>query len=194
MIHHLVSSRGLRKVSQLGVAAGLVAGLSACASGSDYPSFSLPVSNTDAGRVSVRFPAVNVPPIRPDLSQPASPPAELDAALAGINARAEAANAAFASGLAPAQQLARVASMSDVESDTWSTAQLRVADLTSHHSAAHVALADLDMLTAAAELRANSKADLDALAQVKEALAQKVSQQARLLADINAQLDPRGVK
>lgn len=194
MIHarHLV--RCLRTGPLLALVAAPTLMLGACASGTDYPSFAIPTSDPDGARVSARFPGVSVPSPRAPRAAPEAPPAELptelDAALAAINARALAARVAFSENLAPVQQIARAAAKSDAESDVWTTAQIRLADLTSHHSAAQVALAQIDELAATAELAQNAQTDAQAIAALRAELAPFVSEQARQLAGINALLDP----
>ncbi len=205
MIHQAVSFHAMRKARTLGLVLGPMLGLATalggCASSTKYPSFAMPAGSQQAdseagssqGRVAMRFPGVAVPEIRADASAQdwsEELPVELDARLAAINARAMAAGRAFSAGLGPAQQLARIAAGSAVETDSWSTAQLRLADLTSHHSNAHLALAELDRLAATVELAASRPADATDIAELRTKLAQDVGEQARLLAQISAQLAP----
>ncbi|MEM7689721.1 MAG: hypothetical protein AAF291_11935 [Pseudomonadota bacterium] len=168
--------------------------LSACAgSRADYPSFAIPTANEEAARVSMRFPGVEVPDVT-QAPPPVEPlPAELDARLAAINRRAEAAANAFRADLDGAQSSARAGRASARESDAWANAQLRVADLTAHHSAAQLALADLDALAVTAQLGQSAGTSTakegQMIAQLQTQLGQTVSEQARLLDQINAQLD-----
>ena len=186
MIHRSLALSFVR----IAPALALVAVLSACSTSTQYPSFAIPSASEKAGRVSMRFPGVAVPTKRVRQAQPESLPAELDARLAAINARAVTANTAFSNTLAPAQRLASLAASSPIESDTWSTAQIRLAALTTHHSAAHVALAQLDRLAATAELAGSPKGDRDASEQLRASRAETASEQARLLTQISARLTP----
>ena len=192
MIHDACPSSAARALAALALAAGLTTTLGACASATDYPSFAIPSPQPDKpGRVAMRFPGVAVPePREPDALPEALPealPSELDAALAANNARAVAANRAFSDTLESAQGLAALAARSPVESDSWAEAQLRLADLVSHHSAADLALADLDEIAARAEL-AGAAQELAEIARLRAELAPALEGQARWLDTINAQL------
>jgi hypothetical protein len=180
-----------------GMALMLATLLGGCASSAQYPSFALPEGTREAeaepGRVAISFPGVAVPALRSGKSVNTwseELPGELDARLAAINMRAMAANRAFAAGLGPVQRLARMAAGRPVESDEWSTAQVRLADLISHHSNAQLALAEVDRLAAGAELAASPAGDAAAIAELKTKLAEDVGEQAQLLGEINAQLVP----
>lgn len=137
----------------------------------------------------MRFTDVAVPQTRTVHSDTRPLPAELDAALAAINARAVAANRAFSENLGPARQLAEVAARASIESDLWAKAQLSAADLTTYHSAAQLALADLDQLTATAALTQASAQDAADIAELQSGLEYTVSEQARALTAINAALE-----
>jgi len=113
--------------------------------------------------------------------------AKLDARLAAINAQAMAGSRAFDAGLGQVQELARAASGSRIESEEWSTALVRLADLTSHHSNTQLALAELDRLSANAELAARAPTENASIAQLRDKLAKEVGEQARLLDQINTQ-------
>lgn len=196
MIHATTSLKRAHKArrSSLGTAFALGAAatlLGACAAKDTvYPSFSRPVTSDTAGRVAERFPDVAVPTIRA-AGTPVEPlPAELDARLAAINARAAASSNAFAADLEPLRALARAASQSSRESDAWTLAQLRLADITTHHSRAHLALADLDDLTARAQLARSSAQERAMIADLHATLSQTIDEQARALSQINAQLSP----
>lgn len=166
----------------------LAAALGACASSGDYPGFAIPTASESTGRVAMRFPGVNVPePIVAPQSNEA-PPAELDAYLAAIGTRATAANTAFSQKVGSARSLAQAASGANAESDLWSNAQLRLADLTTYHSRAHIALADLDALAAKAELSKSSPADKAAIEDLRAELARTLDAQAKELRTITAQL------
>ena len=184
MIHTLFLSSKPRSVSVLGAAVLL----GACASSStDYPSFATPKPSEDGGRVAMRFPAVAVPDLRAVETPADSLPSELDAALAAINARAMAANSAFSANLDAAQALVSAAAGGAPEADEWTSVQIRLAELTSHHSAAQLAMADLDQLSARAEL-ARSGPDKEAMiSELQAVLSQTLGEQAQALANINAQ-------
>lgn len=162
--------------------------LGGCASAGDYPSFAIPSPQpSEKGRVAMQFPGVAVPdPREPDMAAQALP-SELDAALAAINARAMAASRAFSEGLSSTQRLATLAAGSAVESDRWTDAQLQLAELVSHHSAADLALADLDELAARAELTGTAD-EMAEITPLRGAIARMVEDQARALDTINAQL------
>lgn len=141
----------------------------------------------------MRFPGVVVPDMEtaPTFEEPL--PAELDARLAAINTRAVAAANAFTATFDSAQTVVRAGVSSAPESDLWANAQLRVADLTSHHSTTQLALADLDALAVTAQLGqsagTNTANETQMIMQLQTQLDQTVSEQARLLDQINAQME-----
>ncbi len=164
--------------------------LSACTGTSgDYPSFTIPTSEGDSGRVSVQFPGVSATtPIDP--ATIASPlPQDLDAAIVAISARAERATQAFSANANQVRTLADRARGASVTSDIWADAQVRLADLTSHHSDAHLALADLDLLAAQAEITLADAQKSAAIAQAQSRLAATLVEQDLILAAIAARLD-----
>ena len=166
----------------------LVVALGACASASDYPSFAIPTTDNETGRVAMRFPGVSVPEPNAAPSPAEALPAELDAYLAAISTRAKAASNAFSQNLDPAQSLAVAASAVDTESDVWTNAQVRLADLTTFHSRTHIALADLDSLAARAELSQGSPADKAAIEELRAELSRTLDGQAKALASISLKL------
>lgn len=184
MIHRPAFSRQTRTLAALAA----LATLSACAHSTRYPSFAIPAATEEAGRVAMRFPGVTVPEPRVLDPEPTALPSELDAALAAINARARAAARDFSASLGPVRNLARLAAGSAPESDRWTSAQIGLAELVSHHSAADLALADLDELAARAALSQSAANEAAEIAQVRASLAPMVEEQARALAGINAEL------
>ena len=153
----------------------------------------MPAASEEAGRVSMRFEGVTVPELPDPGAIAEEMPAELDARLAAINARAANANAAFVASAEDAQQLAYAARGADIESDRWAEAQLSLADLTSLHSEGRLALADLDVLAASAQVADAQEADLNALADMQASLVSLLDDQARFLEGLNAQLEQSSV-
>lgn len=184
MKHDKSFSQRLKSASLLSLA-GILA---ACASSDEYPSFAIPIDGENAGRVAMRFPGVNVPEPRPAPTTSEQLPAELDAYLTAINTRASAANNAFSRDLASTRLVAEAASAAGAESDQWTNAQVRLADLTTFHSRGHIALADLDALAARSELTQSSPSDEAAIKGLRAELSEALDRQARALADINALL------
>jgi len=164
--------------------------LSACAGGDkEYPSFTIPTTGDDTGRVAMRFPAVDVPEPRDATPTAVALPAELDARLAAINNRATVAANAFSGGVEGTRALANAARPNSPESDSYSAALVRIADLASHHSTTQLALADLDQLAATAALSGSVAEESVMIDDLRSDLSRTVAQQAQLLADIAAQLN-----
>lgn len=184
----MILTTNLAKAKKGWAAIGLAAALSACATSTDYPDFTVPAASAEQGRVSMRFPGVAVPELRaPEAPQESLPP-ELDARLAAINVRAQSAMAAFSANAGAAERLAQATASSSVESDSWALAQVRLADLTTYHSRAHIALADLDELAAIAELSDGTSAEAADIASLRAELESAIGEQARALNAIAAAL------
>jgi len=163
--------------------------LSACAgSNADYPSFAIPSADENAGRVSMRFPAVSVP-TPADANAPEAAPVELDAQLAAIEARAGNAGQRFDASVGSARQSIAAANGAPTDSDEWSLAQVEYADLASYHSAGRLALAELDLIASRARLADAKSDDLATIAQLQDALASTLNEQSRILAAFNADLE-----
>ena len=164
--------------------------LGACAgSSSDYPSFSMPAAESEAGRVSVRFPEVAVPaPSQARL--PTEPlPVELDARLAAIYASALRANTEFEGSAASTGRQAQAAKALGVNSDAWAIAELSFADLNTQFSKTQLALADVDMLAAQAEIESAEPDQREAIAQLRSELTAMHDAQAGILAAIGSDLE-----
>jgi len=186
MTHQTPLSNLVRNGAVLGVAVIL----GACAGADkEYPSFAIPTASEETGRVAMRFPAVNVP--EPREARPAGEalPAELDARLAAINNRATVAANAFSGSVEGTSALAKAARPNSPESDSYSAALVRIADLASHHSTTQLALADLDQLAANAALSGSAAEESVMIDDLRSDLSRTVAQQSQLLADIAAQLD-----
>ncbi len=137
----------------------------------------------------MQFPGITV-------TQPVDPatvaqalPQDLDAALSAISARADRATQAFSTKAGAVRALAEAARGASVTSDSWASAQVRLADLTSHHSDAHLALADLDLLAAQAQITVAEADKSAAIAEVQGRIAATLIEQDLLLAAIAARLD-----
>ena len=165
------------------------AALGACAGkSSDYPTFAMPVAESETGRVSMRFPEVTVPePSQAKL--PVEPlPLELEARLAAIYAGAMRANSAFEGSAKSTSKLALAAKGAGVNSDAWAIAELSLADLTTQFSATELALADVDMLAAQAVIESAEPEKLEAIAQLQSELIDLRNAQAGVIAAIGANL------
>lgn len=146
----------------------LVAVLGACASpGTDYPSLAL----RDAERISGTM-EVDPPPPPP----PAPAAATLEQ-LPQLTAEARAAHAQFVEAAPAARSRVNAAVGASRGSDSWSVAQVAVADLEARRSRAMIALADLDRLyvgafTAAEDITAieAARGEVDALVQQQNAV------------------------
>ncbi len=106
-----------------------------------------------------------------------------------ISARADRATREFAAKSGPVRALADAARGDGITSDRWATAQVRLADLTSHHSDARLALADLDLLAARAQITLAEADESAAIAQVQSRLAATLIEQDRVLSAIAARLE-----
>jgi hypothetical protein len=197
MIHSFASVRVqrpvVRKIALLALGGSGALALAGCAGGSDrYPSFAIPQPGPESeqGRVAMRFPGVTVPQIVSANPAQETMPLELGTRLAAIEARAERASAAFAADLGPVQNLARAARGAGVESDSWADAQLRLAELGGHHDEGALALADLDLIAASAQAVAASADDIAAITRLQTTIAARLTEQARALSRIGAELDP----
>jgi hypothetical protein len=117
--------------------AGLMAGLSACAAGSDrYPSLALRPFETAPPAAPAAKPAE---PIRPLID---------DAGLAAILSRASSAHVAFTGKEAAALRLARASAGQSIESNARAAALVAMADLASARGTTATVLAELDDLAA----------------------------------------------
>lgn len=187
MIHALTP----KIVFQTTCLSGALLALCACAGGSaQYPSFAVPTAKSEQGRVSLRFPDVAVPEIpasKIDQYQEAMP-LELDVRLATIQARADKASAAFANKLGPTREWLATSANSEVGSPGWTEAQLRLADLTTHHSEARMALAELDVIAAQARLALAPAEEWADVAKVQADLARSLDEQAAVLDEVNAEV------
>ncbi|MEM9085207.1 MAG: hypothetical protein AAGB23_04735 [Pseudomonadota bacterium] len=186
MIHYTKSSP-IWMALPLGFA---VLSLSACAgSSADYPGFSMPKPSEDGTRVAMRFPTVAVPDINQAREYDAPPVGDMSARMGAINARAAKASAAFDVSLAAARASTLAATGSQIESDEWAEAQIRLADLASHHSDGRMALADLDVIAAEARLAQTPEDDLLELMGLQDSLAASLDEQARVLAKLEADIE-----
>ncbi|MEL6238996.1 MAG: hypothetical protein AAFQ90_10440 [Pseudomonadota bacterium] len=137
----------------------------------------------------MRFPAVAVPPENYAPTPPPAMPVEIDARLAAITARATRANEAFVAKLQPTQRFVTAAASSDVETTRWAEAQVRLADLTSHHGEARVALADLDLLAADALFALGPAEEIATITEAQDRLSTTLDEYAEILAGMSAKLD-----
>ena len=144
----------------------------------------MPKPSEDGTRVAMRFPTVTVPDIDQVREIEAAPAGDISARLDAVNARAAKASAAFDVSLAAARASALAATGSQIESDEWAEAQIRLADLASHHSEGRMALADLDVIAAEARLAQTPEDGLLDLTGLQDNLAASLDEQAGLLADL----------
>ncbi|MGB3469835.1 MAG: hypothetical protein WBA51_03315 [Erythrobacter sp.] len=184
----------LTALKTMGIAGASLASLSGCAGNSvDYPPFTIPTGATEAGadsaRVSASFPGVETPEIVDPATTTEPLPTDLEGRINAISARARAASEAFSAGVAPASKLANAAQNAPVTSDTWASAQISLADLTSHHSTARLALADLDLLAATAQTTLADDPAITTIAEAQERIAAALREQDKTLATIAARLD-----
>ena len=142
----------------------------------------MPKPSEDGTRVAMRFPTVTVPDIDLVREIEAAPAGDISARLDAVNARAAKASAAFDVSLAAARASALAATGSQIESDEWAEAQIRLADLASHHSEGRMALADLDVIAAEARLAQTPEDGLLDLTGLQDNLAASLNEQAGLLA------------
>ena len=148
----------------------------------------MPKPSEDGTRVAMRFPTVTVPDIDQVRETEAAPVGDISARLDAVNARAAEASAAFDVSLAAARASALAATGSQIESDEWAEAQIRLADLASHHSEGRMALADLDIISAEARLARSPEHDLLGLMDLQGNLAASLDEQARVLSDLEADI------
>lgn len=146
--------------------------LTGCAATADnYPSLAI----RDAERVSG---TMAVPAAPPAALPPAPPSADLAALLAAIRAG----HTRFAAQTGATQRTVAAARGAAVGSDSWSAAQVAVADLEGERSQVMIALADLDRLYASASVAgADVTAAAAALAEANALVAQENAEIARLL-------------
>lgn len=128
-----------RELTKSAILAALLAGLSACAGGSDaYPSLAMrPFETGDA-------------PAPPPAPAPANRPVITADRLAGIMADAAAAHSAFVAGEERAARLARAAAELPIEGNARAAALVALADLDAQRGKTAGALAKLDALAAEA--------------------------------------------
>ena len=173
--------------------AGLIAfgaTLGGCAGAKEnYPSFAIPKSSGEAGRISMRFPAFAV-------KDPADPgkgaeplPEELDARLAAINARALKADEAFSADAPMTDRLTQAAALADESSEEWAEAQVSLASLTAHHGVGRLALAELDLIAANARIALAEPETIADIAALQDEIAARLDQQAQTLGAMSAKLE-----
>lgn len=146
--------------------------LAGCAStAGDYPSLAIRDAERVSGTIAV--------PATPPAPLPAGPaPAEL----ASLQASIREGHARFMAQTGAAQRAVAAASGAGVGSDSWSAAQVAVADLEGKRSQVMIALADLDRLYASAAVEgADVTAAQSALAEANALVAQENAEIARLL-------------
>ncbi|MEM1195193.1 MAG: hypothetical protein AAGH57_03730 [Pseudomonadota bacterium] len=114
-------------------------------------------------------------------------PLELDVRLAAIQARADKASAAFATKLGPTREWLAASADSEVGSPSWTETQLRLADLTTHHSEARLALAELDVIAARARLSLTPADEWADVSEMQADLARSLDEQSALLDDLNVE-------
>lgn len=137
----------------------------------------------------MRFPGASVPtPADPgDLARPL--PADLEAQIAAIAQRADTARADFVTGMITTQRLVDRARGAGVTSDRWAAAEISLANLTSLHNAATLALADLDLLAAQAATGLAAPDRIAAIASAQDRIAGVLSEQDRTIAALGAALE-----
>ncbi|MEM6856647.1 MAG: hypothetical protein AAF559_02160 [Pseudomonadota bacterium] len=138
--------------------------------------------------MSMRFPSIKVPQTAQN-AQTGAVPLELEAQLAAINALASNAGQRFNASLASARQSIAAASNASTDSDRWARAQVQYADLTSHHGAGRLALAELDLLASRIRLADADNDELSTITQLQTNLARKLDEQSQILNALNADLD-----
>lgn len=160
-------------------------GLAACAADQErYPSLTIAearaqrVSGTLSPMGSARF---------PDPAQSAEPlPESLDERLAALGEAGEEAQRAFASASADAARLAEAARGASALSERWMRAQLALAELTSLRSETRLALADIDLIAASAQIALPGDREAREIAATQTRLAGYVAEQSRVLAELYA--------
>ena len=134
---------------------------------SDFPSLAIRDVELAAGRLAV-----------PDVPPPPAPPRAALDRLVPLMAEARAAHAAFNVAAEQATTRVRAASGAASGSESWSVAQVALADLRTRRSTAMIALADLDRLYVDASSAGESTAEI---APVRGEVAELIAQEDRLL-------------
>lgn len=140
----------------------------------DYPSLAIRDVELTAGRMAV-----------PEVAPPAAPPRATLDRLAPLMAEARAAHAAFNVAAEQTTTRVRAASGAASGSESWSVAQVALADLRSRRSTAVIALADLDRLYADASSAGESTAEI---APVRSEVAELIAEEDRMLDTLVGQL------
>jgi hypothetical protein len=179
---------GAGKPGAAALAMGLA--LAGCAgSSADFPSFAIPTSPAEGNRLSMRFPGISAPEPA-DASALAPPlPADLDAAIAAIAARADGARADFTAAQIVTSRRVSAARGAGVASDRWAAAEVSLADLASLHSNAALALADLDLLAAQATTNLAPPGEIASIAEAQARVERFVEEQTQTLAALNAAME-----
>lgn len=141
---------------------------------SDYPSLAIRDVELAAGRMAV-----------PEVAPPAAPPRATLDRLEPLMAEARAAHAAFTVAAEQTTTRVRAATGAASGSESWSVAQVALADLRSRRSSAVIALADLDRLYIEASSAGESTAEI---APVRSEVAQLIAQEDSLLDTLIGQL------
>jgi hypothetical protein len=146
--------------------------LAGCASSTgNFPSLAIRDAERVSGTITV-----------PATPAAARPPAPAATELAALMAAIREGHARFTGGTAAARRVVAAANGAGVGSDSWSAAQVAVADLEGERSQVMIALADLDRLYASASVAgADVTATAAALAEANALVEQENAEIARLL-------------
>jgi hypothetical protein len=162
------------------IAAATVGG---CASGGSYPSLAI----RDVERASY-----TVEPAAPDPAPPApAPPSPgLDGRLAQLADSARAAHSRFLARTARARTLVTQASGAPTGSEGWAVATVALSELEAARGAASIALAELDALHTADQLRGNGlpTTDSPAIAAARDVAAGLVDEETRVIDSLRSRL------
>lgn len=163
--------------------AALALTLSACAGGGSYPSLARRPAERAYGTVQP-VPAQETAPVS------ATPSADVINRLESLRAQAAAANARFQTRESKARSAVSAARGAAIASESWSVAQVALAQLESARSDAMIALADLDSLLIAAR-RADATApspDLPVVEETRLQVSNWIAAQDEVLATLYGQL------
>ncbi len=162
------------------IAAGTVSG---CASGESYPSLAI----RDVERASYTVEPAAPEPAPPPLAPP-SP--GLDGRLAQLADSARAAHSRFLARTARARTLVTQASGAATGSEAWAVATVALSELEAARGGTSIALAELDALHTADQLRSNGlpTADSPAIAAARDRAASLVDEETRVIDSLRSQL------
>jgi hypothetical protein len=165
--------------------ATFVLSLSACTTGGTYPS----LERRDAERITG-----TAQPVAPQTEAPAplpAPSAELTTRLSQLVEQARAAHARFGRTRADASRLIAAGGNAPVASESWSVANVALADLETTRSQTMIALAELDSLYADESLKAagtGGSGDASAVADAWREVTALVAEEDEILAGLRGRL------